>query len=45
MVKGKWSMAKIPLRGFVTQYKKYSGGVERERAHRVVGISTDKVMK
>merc|ERR1719341_2426514 len=35
---------KVPLRGFVTQYKKYSGGVERERAHRVVGISTDKVM-
>ena len=36
---------KVPLRGFVTQYKKYSGGVEREKAHRVVGISTDKVMK
>ena len=35
---------KVPLRGFVTQYKKYSGGVEREKAHRVVGISTDKVM-
>ena len=36
---------KVPLRGFVTQYKKYSGGVEREKVHRVVGISTDKVMK
>ena len=36
---------KVPFRGFVTQYKKYSGGVERERAHRVVGISTDKVNK
>ena len=35
---------KVPLRGFVTQYKKYSGGVEREKAHRVVGISTDKVL-
>ena len=34
---------KVPLRGLVTQYKMYGGGIEVERAHRVVGLATDKV--
>ena len=34
---------KVPLRGLVTQYKMYGGGIEMERAHRVVGLATDKV--
>merc|ERR1711934_1202472 len=35
---------KVPLRGLVTQYKMYGGGIEMERAHRVVGLATDKVL-
>ena len=34
---------KVPLRGLVTQFKMYGGGIEMERAHRVVGLATDKV--
>ena len=34
---------KVPLRGLVTQYKMYGGGIEVERAHRVVGLATDSV--
>ena len=34
---------KVPLSGQVTQYKMYGGGLQRETAHRVVGLITDKV--
>merc|ERR1719494_873187 len=34
---------KVPLSGQVTQYKMYGGGLQRETAHRVVGLITDKL--